>query len=534
MKRILYITGIIAAAFMAFSCEKTPQDGGDDTLNGSFSFTLKVSEVGADYAKINVRHNGPEDVSWYGFITDEVTKSDAKLITEKYNEFLKAGQVKGLKTTKNRTITVDGLESDKKYKYVVFAITSDVKLYNNVDAKSATFTTGVNPYVLTQTDEWKMTRSSQRIDNMEIVSIESTSSSLFVWTYITKEYVESFNKMYPNGLDIEVEGQYMATLDAFQTYIINQIATIQYYVSQGEKLTDFTYSYDRSNPDNNVYQMPRLASGDYYFVAFGFEPDGSHTQTYSVSELVTIEEEASTPGYEAWFGNYTFSGKGFWLFKDDEEMGMKYGDEKDVTYNISIEQLDNNFMYLIKGWECGDDILMDIETEVFEMNKEDGEYLAFIGFYNGGNLEIREITLTNFSDDNATYGFGLCGYAYNEQADAYAPVILEDTPMAMAEPISAGATSTTLNGLNFSFPTATGALDIKYEMMGYLLYDYETLSPINLFNMPVKFPITIEKANSTAASTSASVKQGVMRNLKKSPIGIEPDKNNRPVTYSRR
>lgn len=533
MKRILYIAGIVAAALMTASCEKEPQ-GGDDNLNASFSFTVKVSEIGADYAKINVRHDGADDVSWYGFVTDEVTKSDAKLITEKYSEFLEAGQVKGLKTAKNRTVTVDGLESDKKYKYVVFAITEDVKLYNNVDAKSVTFTTGVNPYVLTQTDEWKMTRSSQRIDNMEIVSIESTSSSLFVWDYINKEYVESFNQMYPDGLDVEVEGQYMATLDAFQTYIINQIATIQYYVSQGEKLTDFTYSYDKANPENNVYQMPRLASGDYYFVAFGFEPDGSHTQTYSVSELVTIEEEASTPEYEAWFGNYTFSGKGFWIFDDDAERGMKYGDEKDITYNMTIEQLDNNFMYLIKGWECGDDILMDVETEVFEMNKEDGDYLAFIGYYNGGKLEIREITLTNFSDEATTYGFGLCGYAYNDQADAYAPVILEDTPMAMAEPIAAGATSTTLKGLNFSFPTATGSLNITYEMMGYLLYNYETLAPMSMFNMPVKFPITIERADATAASTSAAVKHGIMRNLKKSPISIEADKSNRPVTYSRR
>ena len=536
MKRILNIASVILAAVIAASCEPAPQTGGDEDLNATFSFTLKVSEVGSDYAKINVRHDGPESVSWYGFVTEDTQKSDVKLITEKYTEFLAKGEVKGLRTTNNRTVEISGLETDKEYKYVVFAITADAKLYNNANSKSVVFMTGSNPYELVQTDEWTITRSNERLDNQEVVSISSTSSSLFVWDYVTKEYVDNFNANYPNGFDVVIDDQLLATLDAFQTYIINQIATIQYWVVEmGESINNYTYAYDSANPDNNVYTMPRLATGEYYFVAFGMNSDGSHTLTYSVSDLVTIEEEASTPEYEAWFGSYSFSGKGFWIFEDNAEKGMKYGDEKDVTYDITIEKLDNNFLYLIKGWECGESADMDIETEVFGMNKEDGDYLAFIGYYDAGKLEIREISMTTFAQSSTYYSFGLCGYAYNEQAESYAPVILEETPMAVAEPIAAGQTSTTLNGLETSFVTDSGVLNLTYDMMGYVLYNYETLQPAAIYNMPVKFPITITALSGEAAAASTMAeRKSVLGRMKTGSITIEADKTARPTTYSRR
>lgn len=63
MKKIFYLAGIIVAAALAFSCEKAPQ-GGDGITSSSFAFSLKVTEIGADYAKISVKHDGPEDATW--------------------------------------------------------------------------------------------------------------------------------------------------------------------------------------------------------------------------------------------------------------------------------------------------------------------------------------------------------------------------------------------------------------------------------------------------------------------------------------
>lgn len=530
MKKIFYLAGIIVAAALAFSCEKAPQ-GGDGLTSSSFAFSLKVTEIGADYAKISVKHDGPEEATWYGFVAED-KKSTNDLIMEKYTEFMTTGTVKGLKTSKNRTVTVDGLESDTKYKYIVFAITEDAKLYQNVESKAVTFTTGVNPYVLTQTDEWAITRLSERLDNMEVISIESKNESpLYVWDYVSKEWVDNFNKTYPNGFDVQEEegGPVLATLDAFQLYIIQQIATIQYYViSAGDPITNYTYAYDSAVPENNVYQMPRISSGEYYFLAFGFNHDGSHTQTYSVSDVVVIEEEASTPEYEAWIGNYTFSGKGFWIFEDDAEVGMKYGDEKDITYNITIEHLDNNFMYLIKGWECGEgDLITDIETEFFDLDKAAGDYIGFIGYYNNGKLELQETSIVN----DGTNVFGMCGYA--KDGENLSPVMLEGSAMAYAEPFAHGSSSTELTGLDLIF---NGQKLSTYSMMGYVYYEYETYQPVAIPNMPLQFPITIEKAPAASAAFGyKAMNQDVISKMKTAvPFSIEPNKNVRPNVYSRR
>ena len=531
MKKLFYLASIIVAAALAVSCEKGPQNGGDDITSSSFAFSLKVTEIGADYAKINVKHDGPEEVTWYGFVAED-KKTTNDLIMEKYTEFLTTGTVKGLRNSTNRTVTVDGLESATKYKYIVFAISEDTKLYTNVEAKSVSFTTGVNPYILTQTDEWTITRLPERVENMEIINIKSKNESpLYVWDYVSKEWVDNFNKTYPNGFDVQEEedGPVLASLDAFQLYIIQQIANIQYYVAyEGYAITDLSYAYDPTNDDNNTFQMDRISSGDYYFVAFGFNHDGSHTQTYSVSEVITIEEEASTPEYESWFGNYTFSGKSFWVFEDNAELGMKYGDERDVAYNISIEHLDNNFMYLIKGWECGEgELITDIETEFFELDKEAGDYIGFIGYYNDGKLEIRETSMFN----DGEYVFGMYGYAAN--GENMSPVLLEGTPMAEAQPIAEGETTTELVGLDLIY---NGQKLSTYSMMGYIYYEYETTMPVAIPNMPVQFPITIEKAPvATAAFGLNTMKQDAIRKMKTAvPFSIEANKTVRPNIYSRR
>ena len=529
MKKLFYLASIIVAAALAVSCEEEPQVGNDIT-SSSFTFSLKVTEVGADYAKISVKHDGPDDATWYGFVAED-KKSTNDLIMEKYTEFMTTGTVKGLRTSKNRTVTVEGLESATKYKYIVFAITEDAKLYQNVESKAVTFTTGVNPYVLTQTDEWTITRLPQRIENMEIINISSKNQSpLYVWDYVSKEWVENFNKTYPNGFDVQEEegGPVLATLDAFQLYIIQKIATIQYYVAyEGVAITDMSYAYDPSNPDNNTFKMDRISSGEYYFLAFGFNHDGSHTQTYSVSDVVVIEEEASTPEYDAWLGNYTFSGKGFWIFEDNAEVGMKYGDEKDITYNITIEKLDNNFMYLIKGWECGEGADIDIETEFFELNKEAGDYLGFIGYYDNGKLQLRESNLYN---DGANV-FGMCGYA--NDGKNLSPVMFEGSTMAEALPIAAGANSTELKGHDLIYG---GEKLGTYSMMGYIYYEYETYQPLAIPNMPVQFPITIAKSDKGyKAQSNFAAKQEIIKKMKSSrPISAKADKTNKPAKRNRR
>ena len=73
-------------------------------------------------------------------------------------------------------------------------------------------------------------------------------------------------------------------------------------------------------------------------------------------------------------------------------------------------------------------------------------------------------------------------------------------------------------------------------MMGYIYYEYETTMPIAIPNMPVQFPITIEKAPvATAAFGLNTMKQDAIRKMKTAvPFSIEANKTVRPNIYSRR
>ena len=202
--------------------------------------------------------------------------------------------------------------------------------------------------------------------------------------------------------------------------------------------------------------------------------------------------------------------------------------EKDITYNITIEHLDNNFMYLIKGWECGEgELITDIETEFFDLDKAAGDYIGFIGYYNNGKLELQETSIVN----DGTNVFGMCGYA--KDGEKLSPVMLEGSAMAYAEPFAQGSSSTELTGLDLIF---NGQKLSTYSMMGYVYYEYATYQPVAIPNMPIQFPITIEKAPvATAAFGLNTMKQDAISKMKTSvPFSIEPNKNVRPNVYSRR
>jgi hypothetical protein len=105
--------------------------------------------------------------------------------------------------------------------------------------------------------------------------------------------------------------------------------------------------------------------------------------------------------------------------------------------------------------------------------------------------------------------------------------------MAYAEPFAQGSSSTELTGLDLIF---NGQKLSTYSMMGYVYYEYATYQPVAIPNMPIQFPITIEKAPAvTAALGCKAMNPDVIRKMKTAvPFSIEPNKNVRPNVYSRR
>ena len=492
MKQIKLIFAILIAISFA-SCEpETPA-----SKKEIIEFTVRYSEVSYNYAIINVKHNGPEDLTWYGFVTEDVTGKNYNLYTQKRKELLQAGKIEGLKKETDRNILLEGLKENTKYKYVVFGIQANGDVYSNTSIGSIEFETSLNAYQLQETSDWTISYLGRNDDQTkDIIEVKANKGGRFAWQYVSKESIESFNKEYPGGYELWEDDIYMATLDGVEMFALQEIATIQYYIYNGHKLTDLTYVYEADKP----FEIDRLASGDYYFIAYGFQGDGNHTRTYSVQEI-HIEEEQATDAYNKWLGNYSFSGTVEVAQADGEVV------PETRTYNLLIEKYDNNFMYRIHGWECGEDVKYDWEEDITQIDKEKGQFLAFPAYFEKGKLVIKEQPMTYISfDGSMALKLGMYGYAFNEQYGEFLPVLFDGKTMAIADPIADGQTSTVLIGQDgkYDYTDENGAakvLEWTYSKMGYIAYDDASGSGAwQAINPAMNFPITITRTDRESAS----------------------------------
>ena len=465
-------------------------------------FTVRLKNASYNNAVISVKHNGPEDITWYGFLTDDVTTQESRLIYDKRNELLRAGGKIDIIRDADRNILLENLEEDTAYKYIVFGLTAEGERFSNIGNGSVKFSTTQNVYVMTETEDWTITRDENRNadKDKELITIKANKGGRFAWTYVSKSSIEEFDKVYPNGYELWEDDIYMTTVNGIQLYALEQITTIQYYITQhGYKATDLTY-IDEGKP----FEIDRLTSGDYYFIVYGFMGDGQHTQKYSVTEINIPEEEAED-AYTKWLGTYTFSG--------EVDVTKDNGDilRETRTYNIKIEKYDNNFMYRIHGWECGDDVKYDWEDDIMQLDKSKDEYLAFPAYYKDGNLEFRESPMTYITFDGAnTLLLGMYGYSYMKEAKQEVPVLSSGTTMGIAEPIADGSETTVLKGNKTSIEYDGKSYTIDYSKMGYIAWS-ETTGAWQTINPPMRFPISVKKVESSADADKLSIPASATR-----------------------
>lgn len=487
IRNLIYSIPVVILAAALCGCEEVVQE----TKKSNVEFTVRVSEVAYNYARVTVKHDGPDDITWYGFLTPDVSTNEFEIFYDKYSEIMTSGNRLELKKEQERNILLENLEEDKSYRYVVFGIKENGELYDNVGIGSVEFKTVKNIYVLTETDDWQLNRLGRSEDRTkELIEVVSKKGGRFGWNYISKESIDIWNKEYPDGYELWVDDIYMTTVNAIQMFALEQISTIQYYMSNGYKLSDLTYVHEPGKP----FELNRLASGEYYLVAYGFAGDGQHTQTYSVQEI-TIEEETATKEYDQWLGNYIFSGE-VDMTEDDGNVVRK-----EVNYNIRIDHYDNNYMYRIHGWECGEEVKYDWEEDIMQLDKEKDEYLSFPAYYKGGQLEIRESPMTYITFDGvSSLVLGIYGYAFNKEYNDEIPVILDNTTMAIAEPIPDGESTTTLVGQHGSFSEGSATVEWDYCKMGYLAWD-ENTGAYQTVNPAMRFPIKITRVETAGEVT---------------------------------
>ena len=166
-------------------------------------------------------------------------------------------------------------------------------------------------------------------------------------------------------------------------------------------------------------------------------------------------------------------------------------DEKEVKYILTIQGIDNNHMYKVTGWECGDDIK--------EENKWDAN-IAEKGFYaylKEGKLEIRESTIGNLSINNVKHTLGIFGYGFNEAYNAETPVFYEGNPLAEAEPIKEGEDATVLKPKKFKYSYYDVDMTVKTKEVEYSKFGMIAVNTTNWSyrskNPALKFPMTLKK-----------------------------------------
>lgn len=499
MKQIKLIFAILIAISFA-SCEpETPA-----SKKEIVEFTVRYSEVSYNYAIINVKHNGPEDLTWYGFVTENVAEKNYTLYTRKRKELLQAGKIEGLKKETDRNILLEGLKENTKYKFVVFGIQANGDVYSNTSIGSIEFETSLNAYQLQETSDWTISYLGRNDDQTkDIIEVKANKGGRFGWQYISKESIEEWEKEYPAGYELWEDDIYMATLGGVEMYALQEIATVQYYMYNGYELADLTYTYDAEKP----FEIDRLSSGDYYFIAYGFNGDGSHTRTYSVQEI-HIEEEMATEAYNKWLGNYTVSGTVDVIQADGSVV------PETRSYNLLIEKYDNNFMYKVHGWECGNDVEYDWEEDITQIDKEKGQFLAFPAYFQNGKLVIKEQPMTYITFGGAdALKLGIYGYAFNEQYNEHQPTLFDGKTMAIAEPIAEGETTSTLVGqeAKYEYYDNKGkpqVLEWTYTKMGYVAYNENVEGyPATIINPAMSFPITITKTDDDSA-TGGNIQTG--------------------------
>lgn len=393
MKKIFKFMMIAAAASMFAACEETPVDpvNPDDekpkdeevTLNQNLEFTLEVTTIEADNAKVSIEHNGTTADTWYGFVTSEVAKSDSELIQAEVAALTAAGKISGLKKQTSTTVTVRGLEPQTDYKYIVLGLTADGQVYGVYN--SVTFKTVRGEVVFTENSAWTVTYAGAGTINNNTydhtVTVTSTDQNLYFIAGV--EATELTSK----GIKTVAE-ENLAYMKAFLE---------EYNAAYGTKFTVLDMLFQ-----GNGIDALNLYGGNWYALAIGVDENGELSGLYAKSEVISIVEAETTEGYAAWLGDWTLTGSN----------GIAW----DVTFAKDVA----NETYKLSGWEGPESEGLDIIVNWYE---DDGIWVIFaqnFGVYNFGEYGEGEIWLVPEDVEGYIYpseGIPACMGGFTQEGD---------------------------------------------------------------------------------------------------------------------
>ena len=345
MKKFFRFAAIAVAAIALFSCEKPPQGDGTQTPGGNekpeqtvpeytedLTFTLAVTEVEADKAKIKVEHNGTTKDTWIGF---ETTETD---IEKAIADFIAEGNVT-LKKNTSTTMTVRGLEPETKYTFVAVGVKADGSVYGNHAIIEFTTAKAEEPTPPTPTPG------------------EYTINPNWTVTYIG-DYEEG-GKVYDNVVAVETTDTNPYFVTAWPVDYFNELGIAKIVDAEIEAWNEMLAQYPGATWADIVYAESILSQVSidpeygtkWYAMAIGCDTNGKATGLYALSEVIDLEnlgggeEEEPTAEYAAWLGDWTFTGA------------------NGVAWPITFSKGKANKSFIMTGWEGFGDLGVVVEWD---------------------------------------------------------------------------------------------------------------------------------------------------------------------------
>lgn len=128
---------VLCAVSLVSSCVKAGKEK-EPAAQPETEFTVSLNTVEADYAEVVVRHTGAKDVTWFGFVTDDVTSSEQDLINAQVAHLDK----KSLHVGNAQTVAVRNLSETSNYRYIAFAVKDGKEVFGKPG--SVSFSTSPN------------------------------------------------------------------------------------------------------------------------------------------------------------------------------------------------------------------------------------------------------------------------------------------------------------------------------------------------------------------------------------------------------
>ena len=194
-------------------------------------------------------------------------------------------------------------------------------------------------------------------------------------------------------------------------------------------------------------------------------------------QTFTIREQEASAAYEAWLGDWrVMSGT--------------------VGYDIRIEHLENNFLYKITGWECGDAVTYQMDQEYLE-----GEFWKF-----DDCLYIRSQFLGTYKDTD--FGYGDVDEVFlGNIFDSGGRLVVEDEGIDVAQMVMLDKDAAELRGASVRLATNDGYYDTTFYSMQYFMWDHkgQEYHPYNQNAGGFKFPFTMTRLPGTRSGSVAPV-----------------------------